>query len=308
MDRISAFDMIKIGIGPSSSHTMGPWVAALRSLDDLRAAGLFARVRRADVTLYGSLAKTGLGHGTHMAVALGLSGDDYLTTDTATAVARSRVFRDGGFVPLGGAHEVALGIENVYEALPFHANGARFAFALDDGSVFETTYYSVGGGFVVKEGEEADAAGAVALPYPSDRPAEFLAHCAEAGLSLSDAVRCNERAWRTDAAIDARLDALLAAMREAVYAGCHTPGILPGGLGVTRRAPGMARRLMGADEAAEAGAAVPSLRCRCRCWTGRRSAGMSCRSRWFRSRCSRRTNGSRPSRPRNRRSGRCCGG
>ena len=246
MDRISAFDMIKVGIGPSSSHTMGPWGAALRSLDDLRSAGLLDRVDRARVTLYGSLAKTGLGHGTHMAVTLGLTGDDYLTTDTATAVARSRAFRDAGRLPLAGTHEVDFDIDSVFQPLPFHPNGVTFAFALDDGAVFEATYYSVGGGFVVKEGEEAEAA-QVTLPYPSDLPAEFLRHCAQTGLPLSEVIRCNERAWRTDDAVNAKLDALHATMRAAVYKGCHTEGTLPGGLDVKRRAPARARRLLGLD-------------------------------------------------------------
>lgn len=246
MERISAFDMIKVGIGPSSSHTMGPWCAALRSLDDLRAADGEGRAVRVDVTLYGSLAKTGLGHGTHMAVTLGLTGEDYLGTDTATVVARSRVFRDAHRLPLGGGPDVDFHLHDVFQPLPFHPNGVRFAFTLDDGRVVETTYYSVGGGFVVKEGEEASAA-QVTLPYPSDLPAEFLRHCAETGLALSDVVRENERAWRSDDEIDARLDGILAAMREAVYKGCHTEGTLPGGLNVKRRAPEMARRLLGLE-------------------------------------------------------------
>lgn len=241
MERISVFEIIKIGIGPSSSHTMGPWRAASESLRELGPDA--KQVRGVTVELFGSLAKTGAGHGTHLAVMLGLAGEDYLTCDTAGVTKRAKALRASGRLPLGGDAEVPFQITTHAEALPAHPNGVRFRYDLPEGERV-LTYYSVGGGFVVREGEPPRSTGVV-LPWPADTAAQLSAHARKRGGALSDLVLENELAWRDREDVDNRLDAIHEAMRDAVHKGCRTPGILPGGLNVKRRAAGLARHLLG---------------------------------------------------------------
>ena len=247
VEQISVFDMIKIGIGPSSSHTMGPWRAAAMSLEELSERGVLDRVAHVDVTLYGSLALTGAGHGTNMAVVLGLTGADYLTVDTRTVRERARLLREAGRLPLGGRQEVSFTLNHVPEPLPFHPNGMRFRFRLTDGAAHETTYYSIGGGFVVQEGE-VPVEHRPPFPYPTQTSAELLAHCHATNRSIAEVVFENETAWRAPETVRAELNHIWETMQACVYRGCHTEGMLPGGLDVKRRAFGLNRTLLGGDQ------------------------------------------------------------
>ena len=160
-EAISVFDMFKIGVGPSSSHTLGPWKAALRFLRSLEEKGILQQVKNIEVLLYGSLAKTGIGHGTDVAVQLGLSGDDPVTFDVDAIAAKMNDIRAMKKLLLSGRHEISFDpsedIEFLFaETLPFHPNALSFLVTLYNGETLAETYYSIGGGFVVKEGERAD--------------------------------------------------------------------------------------------------------------------------------------------------------
>lgn len=244
MEQISVFDMIKIGIGPSSSHTMGPWKAAQLSLSELRAAKLLDKVVRITIEFFGSLAKTGPGHGTNMAAVLGLSGEDYLTTETSTVRDRFRAIRDSGKLNLAGKNLVPFELIIHPDPLPFHPNGMRLTFHFSDSKPFRETWFSIGGGFVIKEGE-AIIDERPPLPYPINRAADLLYHCLENQLSISEIVWKNEIAWRTPGEVAAKLDDIWDTIKACVYRGCHTEGELPGGLNVKRRAAGMNRKLLG---------------------------------------------------------------
>jgi L-serine dehydratase len=253
MEAISVFDMFKIGVGPSSSHTLGPWRAAGMALADFaRATGrAVAEVAAVQVTLYGSLAKTGKGHGTDIAVILGLLGLDPVTCDTAQIGPTVDAVRASRALALHGAPAIAFDpaqhIRFAYdETLPDHPNGLRFSLTpRDGGSAWSGDYYSVGGGFVVKAtGDADDAAPAVRLPYPIQTAAELEAHCAATRLPISGVVWHNELSWRAPEAIRAGLLGIWATMRDCIYRGCHTQGALPGGLNVVRRAARINRHLL----------------------------------------------------------------
>jgi L-serine dehydratase len=249
MEAISVFDIFKIGVGPSSSHTMGPWRAAQRFVAACRGKGVFARVTRVRVELFGSLAKTGRGHGTDVAVLLGLSGDDPVTCDTATIKPRvEQMVREKSILLAG---ERAIGFDrdtdlifNYGKTLPFHANGITFAAFEGAQELVSETYYSVGGGFVVQEGQVASGAQAVQLPYPCEKAADVERYCAEHGLTLPQMVMRNELAWRSEPEVRAGLLNIWRVMQECVYRGCHTDGVLPGGLNVARRGAVMNRKLV----------------------------------------------------------------
>ncbi len=257
---ISVFDLFKIGIGPSSSHTGGPMVAANRFARGLAEDGLLEKTATVRVVLYGSLGLTGEGHGSDKAVILGLEGDTPELVDAETADARVAVARENGRIRLCGEREIpfAVGDHLVFEraeSLPHHPNGMRFTAADADGrELREKVYYSVGGGFVVDE----DATGAdrikpddTRVPYPFATGAELLAHTRETGLSISALMLENERAFgRDEAEIRARLLEIWRIMRESVERGCTREGLLPGGLKVRRRAPHLHRKLT-AESAAD---------------------------------------------------------
>lgn len=250
MESISVFDIFKIGVGPSSSHTLGPWRAAGRFLDACRARGGLAQVVGVRVDLYGSLAKTGHGHGTDVALLMGLAGEDPVTCDTNRLLDELPRVAAGRRLLLGGEHPVRFAptsdlVFHVDQTLPQHPNGLRFTAELADGSTVEETYFSVGGGFVVREGEEPGGSSQVRLPLPIDTAADLLGHCQTHGLTVPQVVRANERAWRDDAAIDEGLQTIWRTMRDCAYRGCHTLGVLPGGLGVHRRAAAMSRQFLG---------------------------------------------------------------
>ncbi len=248
MQRISVFDMLKIGVGPSSSHTMGPWRAAERFLHEL-SPDRWPNVLRVNIDLYGSLAKTGKGHGTDIAIQLGLSGEDPVTIRVNTINARIQEIADKKRIKLGGRCDVAFDPAaditfHREEELPFHPNALRFTADLSKGERHQAVYYSVGGGFIVKEGEEHTVP-EVELPYPIDTAEQLLGHCAARACRISDIVMRNELQWRDETTIRDGLAAIHETMMASIHRGCQTEGILPGGLGVQRRAAGMAKRLLG---------------------------------------------------------------
>jgi L-serine dehydratase len=242
---VSAFDLFKLGIGPSSSHTMGPMTAAGRFLGWLGdKVDLTARVQ---VTLYASLALTGRGHATDRAVILGLAGFQPRSLDPDAADQVVAGVRGTGRLNLAGRREIAFdeATDLLWEGrtrLPPHPNGLKFA-AFDAGGALlaERTYFSIGGGFVRDEDEMGrntppEAGALVAVPYPFDSGDDLLRLADETGLTIAELMRANERAWRSDGEIDAALDEIASAMYACIDRGMRTDGVLPGGLKVQRRA------------------------------------------------------------------------
>lgn len=256
MESISAFEIIKVGIGPSSSHTMGPWRAASQFIQEL---GDLDAVEAVGARLYGSLAKTGHGHGTDVAVLLGLSGEDYTRIDTTSIPSRIQAIKAHGRLRLGGVRELAFSyaddlVFDYGEPLPRHANGLRFTARLKDGTVLERTYYSLGGGFIASDHEqEATAGQKIVTPYPCHSGADLARNCKALGLSVSDLTYLNEQAWRTRPEIDALALGIWKEIRECVFRGVNNEGYLPGGLNVRRRAAEMNRKLLGTDVYASMG-------------------------------------------------------
>ena len=249
---ISVFELFSIGIGPSSSHTVGPMRAACMFAEGLADDAILDDVTRVRVELFGSLGATGHGHGSDRAVVLGLMGEHPETIDIVTAADRARAARAAGRVELLGKHGVELGEDDLVlhrrESLPAHPNGMRcFAFAGDE-LIRERTYYSVGGGFVVDEsaaGADRIKADDTALPHAFTTGAELLDRCAETGLPVSGVMLANEQAWRTEDDVRSGLLHIWAVMQECVANGCSNEGTLPGGLKVRRRAPELHQRLDG---------------------------------------------------------------
>ncbi|HEX8443428.1 MAG TPA: L-serine ammonia-lyase [Allosphingosinicella sp.] len=249
----SVFDLFKIGVGPSSSHTMGPMTAAATFVERLSGRGLIGSVERVETDLYGSLALTGKGHATDRAVLIGLTGKrpDSLDPDEADVIV-TRI-RSTGRLLLGGVHELAFDEPRDLrflqrERLPHHSNGMRFtAFAADGNLVESGIFYSTGGGAVVDEEaitRNAPPEGGWDLPYNYRSGDELLAICEREGITIADIARANELAGLPDEEIDRRLRALSEAMSACIDRGIRQDGILPGGLRVKRRAPGLHRLLM----------------------------------------------------------------
>jgi L-serine dehydratase len=235
---ISVFDLFKIGIGPSSSHTVGPMRAARLFAQGLEAAGELEAVVTVKAELFGSLGATGVGHGSDKAVILGLEGEEPETVDTDAIPGRMRQVREERRLRLLGRREIPFKqgehlVLHRRKSLPYHPNGMRFtAFAADGRELRAAAYYSVGGGFVVDEA----AAGAdrikpddTALPYPFLSAEELLRLCAAHGLSISALMLENEQAWHTKAEIRERLLAIWQVMQDCVRQGCRSQGVLPGG-------------------------------------------------------------------------------
>jgi len=263
MGFVSTFDMFKIGLGPSSSHTMGPWKAARLFLRKLRELGVLDRTTRVRTELFGSLAKTGKGHGTDLAVVQGLCDLDPVTCDPAEIHGRFAAARASRRLSLAGEREIVFDyphdiIFNGEAALPFHPNALRFTARLDDGSTHEETYYSVGGGFVVQEEDDKAAAdggdGGPSIPFPVGSADELQRHCEASGLSIPEVVLRDELAVRSEEEIHERLKRIWDAMLDSAFRGAHAGGTLPGGLNVVRRAALLNRSLLG-DETAKATAA-----------------------------------------------------
>jgi L-serine dehydratase len=249
-ERISVFDIFKIGIGPSSSHTLGPWRAAQRFLTVVKEMGLLGSVEKVTVDLYGSLAKTGRGHGTDIAVILGLSGYDPVTIETSSI---DRILADiatNETICLHGEMQIHFNPKNdvVFhkaESLPFHPNGLAFTAVCSDGQRLEETYYSIGGGFVIQEGREVSSGSTtVEIPYPIDNASDLLEWHRITGKPIWEIVLDNERVWKDDAAIRKDLLNIWRVMQDSIFQGCQTKGVLPGGLNVQRRAAALNQKLL----------------------------------------------------------------
>lgn len=248
-EAISVFDIFKIGVGPSSSHTLGPWRAALRFLDSLESTNRLNDVVSVRVLLYGSLAKTGKGHGTDIAVQLGLCGEDPVTFDVHQIDARIRDIQNMNKIVLHKKHEVEFNPAEdidflITESLPFHPNALSFLASMSNGDEIAETYYSVGGGFVVKEGENDRGGAEVQLPFPIDRSEDLLHWCMKTGMAIHEVVMENENTWRPEQETKAGMLRTWNVMKECMYRGAHTTGILPGGLQVKRRAYDLNKKLL----------------------------------------------------------------
>ena len=250
MECISVFDMLKIGLGPSSSHTLGPWRAAERWIKELKAADKFDKVEKITVDLYGSLSLTGKGHATDLAIILGLSGADPEVIPTETIDAIIALSKNTNTLVFNNEKTIGLypEIDIVYNRkfLPFHANGMKFT-ALIEGKKTSSKFYSIGGGFVVKE--ELTHAKEVAeifktFPYPITKGTELLNYCSDLNKSISEVVIENEKSLRSDEDINYEISRIWNTMLECMYIGCHTEGSLPGGLNVRRRAFDMHKKLI----------------------------------------------------------------
>lgn len=256
---LSALDLFSIGIGPSSSHTVGPMRAARSFVEDLERGGKLDAVERLYAGLFGSLGATGRGHGSDKAVILGFMGELPESVDTATADAKVQEATDAKKILVGGSRMISFNrakdvVLHMRQSLPAHPNGMRFQAFDDHGNVLsERVYYSVGGGFVVDE----DAVGkeqpdTTVLRYPFANAEELLAHCDREGISISDVMLANELAWRSEEETRAQLLRIWEVMKECVSNGCsRTEEHLPGSLRVRRRAPRLLADLQDKDDASD---------------------------------------------------------
>ncbi len=249
---ISVFDMLKIGVGPSSSHTLGPWRAALAFIAQLQAENKLTQTNRIYIELYGSLSLTGKGHATDYAVMLGLSGQDpeYIPVQDIDRIVKQIQTSE----QLSLNHEFLISFSPSTDIifhknfLPFHANGIRFTALFADGHKHEATFYSVGGGFIVQE-DHANAANKLelscAFPYLVQSANELLVYTQTEQKTIAQIVYANEIAMRPETEVNSELMRIWETMLECMYIGCHSEGILPGGLNVRRRAFDMHQNLIG---------------------------------------------------------------
>lgn len=252
MECISIFDMLKIGIGPSSSHTLGPWRAAERWIHHLNEQDIFSEITSVKVDLYGSLSLTGKGHASDLAVILGLCGKDpeyFPTNEIDNLIAKVKEEQQ---LNLNDSHIISFNPQNdiVFnrEFLPFHANGIKFTGFKNGVEINSETYYSIGGGFVVIE-DRVNAKENIEIlktfPYPIQKAKELGKYCSQTNLKISDIVLENEKSLRNEQEIDKELLRIWDTILECMYTGCHTEGILPGGLKVRRRAFDIHKKLIG---------------------------------------------------------------
>ncbi|MCD9574552.1 L-serine ammonia-lyase [Flavobacterium soyae] len=249
---ISVFDMLKIGVGPSSSHTLGPWRAAERFLEELKNESILDQVKRVKVDLYGSLSLTGKGHATDLSVMLGLSGQDpeYIPVENIAGIVKT--IEDTNEINLANEYKIPFYfLQDIVfnkDFLPFHANGLKFTAYKNDDSEYESIFYSIGGGFVVKEERENAKIKEVikcAFPFPIQNAVELLNYTVSENKSISEIVYENEKSMRSEEVIHSELMRIWNTMLECMYIGCHSEGILPGGLHVRRRAFDMHQNLIG---------------------------------------------------------------
>ncbi|MCW9029091.1 MAG: L-serine ammonia-lyase [Kangiella sp.] len=249
---ISVFDMFSIGIGPSSSHTVGPMRAAHRFIEFLTDKNLLASVARVKAELYGSLGATGKGHGSDKAVMIGLEGHLPEDVDPDIIPARLETIRGEKKIKLNGDSEIKFNedkdlVMHRRKSLPRHSNGMIFlAFDKDGNEIAKKTYYSVGGGFVVNEDIDADTPimeDDTKVKYPFTSAAELLQICKDEGICISTLMLENEKSWRSEEEVKAKLLEIWRVMEDCIKRGCNREGILPGGLKVKRRAPGIYRKL-----------------------------------------------------------------
>ncbi len=248
--RTSIFDLFKIGIGPSSSHTVGPMRAARRFVVSLRDAGLLDQTSRVLAELYGSLALTGIGHGTDRAILLGFSGEKPEEVDPERIPSIVETICGACKIQLLGKREIPFHVESdllfhTDQILPGHPNGMEFsAFDSAGNLLIREIYYSVGGGFIVKEGESPSAGqDSLAVPHPFSNGAELLEQAETKHLPIWRLMLENESALRSGAEVRARIENIWSVMNSCIERGLHTVGILPGGLNVRRRAPGLLKKI-----------------------------------------------------------------
>jgi L-serine dehydratase len=249
---ISVFDMLKIGVGPSSSHTLGPWRAAERFLEELRSQSVLPEISRVKVDLYGSLSLTGKGHATDLAVMLGLSGQDpeYIPIENIAGIIKTIETKNE--IILGNQFTIPFYfLQDIVfnkDFLPFHANGLKFTAYKTNNTEYESTFYSIGGGFVVKEERTNAKIKEVikcAFPFPVQNAVELLNYTISENKLISEIVYENEKSMRPETEIHSELMRIWNTMLECMYIGCHTGGVLPGGLNVRRRAFDMHQNLIG---------------------------------------------------------------
>jgi L-serine dehydratase len=252
---ISVFDLFKIGVGPSSSHTVGPMRAAHDFVGELRERELLERVCRLEVQLFGSLSATGIGHATDRAVIMGLMGERPDRIDPAIIAPCIEELQECGALRLDGRHSVpflwARDMQLHADSLPHHPNAMRLIAHGHAGELYQNTYYSVGGGFVIDEAQaergELDS-DTTALPYDFQTADDLMRMCRESGLRISELMLENEKVWRSEAEVRAELCRIWQAMKACVARGLEAEGVLPGGLNVRRRARSLHQRLLAAEE------------------------------------------------------------
>jgi len=249
-ERISVFDIFKIGVGPSSSHTLGPWRAAQQFLKLIKETVNLDEISSVKVFLFGSLAKTGIGHGTDLAVQLGLSGFDPVTMDTKKIEGIKSEISETKILLLDGEKKIAFDPKTdikfqMQESLPFHPNALTLVAETSTNETISETYYSVGGGFVIKEDDkEEQVSPCVKLPFPVDHASDLLAWHKSTGMNISSIIYENEKVWRSEAEIKSQLLNIWQVMKESIFEGCHNEGTLAGGLHVKRRAAALNKKLL----------------------------------------------------------------
>lgn len=249
---ISIFDMLKVGVGPSSSHTLGPWRAAQSWITELKSANVFDQIKTITIDLYGSLSLTGKGHASDIACLLGLSGYDPVTMDLTLLDPTIKTIKNKNQLNLNGEKIIDFSFEEQINFnknfLEFHPNGMKFTATLTNGTQKSANFYSIGGGFIVKE-ETQDIDNVEEnidnFPYQISKATELLDFCKTENKIISEIVLENERSIRTAEEIDAQIKQVWEVMLESMYIGCHTEGTLPGGLNVKRRAYDMHQNLIG---------------------------------------------------------------
>lgn len=250
MENISVFEMLKIGIGPSSSHTLGPWRASESFVKELKEQRIFDQVIKIQIHLYGSLSLTGKGHATDFAVLLGLSGNDpeCIPIENIDRIIRQikseRILQLGGTVPVHFSFDEDIIFH--HEFLPYHPNGINFTARIPDQTIYESTFYSIGGGFITKgEQTSKEMKNESSFPHPFNNSEELLTLCSNTGLSITEIMYENEKSNRSEELVNSELMRIWHTMLECMYTGCHEEGILPGGLNVRRRAFEMHSKLKG---------------------------------------------------------------
>ncbi|MDR6919329.1 MULTISPECIES: L-serine ammonia-lyase [Chryseobacterium] len=254
MESISVFEIIKVGIGPSSSHTMGPWNAASAFIRIIKRERSIAEVKEVFLEFFGSLAKTGIGHGTDIAGMLGLNGEDFKTIDTSKIDEKIDHIKTTQILNLGGEKEIPFVygyhlVLNMHKSLDFHPNGMIFRAVFEDGTELVQDFYSVGGGFIASQEKNSIQKQCIRTLYPCHHGSDIVKYCEKLGLKrISDLIFINEESWRPQE--ETRQEALYIwqQIKECIYKGVNKEGILPGGLNVTRRAAGINRKLLGEDK------------------------------------------------------------
>lgn len=241
MQGISVFEILKIGVGPSSSHTLGPWRASEQWILELKEQNIFNKIKAIRIDLYGSLSLTGKGHATDSAVILGLNGEDPEYIDVYKIEPILKQIEETKTIDLGGIKKINFNPkEDILfhkDFLPYHPNGMMYTAILEDDTTVSETFYSIGGGFVVKENDNSgNSTSEKPFNFPIDTAKQLLHYCHTFHKSISEVVLCNEESLRSVDEIKSELNRIWEVMLESMYVGCHTEGVLPGGLNVRRRA------------------------------------------------------------------------